>query len=150
MPIVRTVLDFLELRPVFRRSVLDYVLVALRHFQTLYRDPLDAGRALITAHGPASNALPLSSNSSTRRCGSPGHPVHRAVCCSRFCLRYLMPDLAATTPRDTTLGQELLAFLDLRPFFTHWWTQVFWWLYMLTFLRSVYPYFAFMSPWAAA
>ena len=35
-------------------------------------------------------------------------------------------------------GQDAVAFLDLRPFYTPWWLQVFWWLFVLSVLRSVY------------
>jgi hypothetical protein len=45
-----------------------------------------------------------------------------------------------------TLGQEFIAFIDLRPFFTRWWLRMLWWLYLLDALRIACGIIAFNFP----
>jgi hypothetical protein len=55
----------------------------------------------------------------------------------------LTPALAQSEPATAgarSLLDDLMAFLELRPFFTPWWLQVFWWLFLLTVLADVYGY----------
>ncbi len=53
-------------------------------------------------------------------------------------LKFLMSSRGPEARAPRSWGQDAVAFLDLRPFYTPWWLQVFWWLFVLSVLRSVY------------
>jgi hypothetical protein len=71
---------------------------------------------------------------------------------ARLLIEVLMRFVPAVAPRigspryPETLGQEFMAFIDLRPFFTRWWLRVLWWLYLLDALRVAYGNIAFNVP----
>jgi hypothetical protein len=135
MPAVRWMLDFLELRPVFTLR-LAQVCWWLYILAKLYFTPWGVYR-IITSAGPASwryNWLEALYQP---------FRVLVLLATARLLLDVLLAILwpERQMPRaPQPLGRELLAFLDLRPFFTRWWIQVFWWLYLLNFLHSLYGY----------
>lgn len=135
MPVVRWILDFLELRPVFTLRLAQAVWW-LYIAERLYFTPWGFYR-IITSSGPASSLYNWFDAFFT--------PFRVLVMLAT--VRLLIDVLLAILwphrrePQEPqSFGRELLAFLDLRPFFTRWWAQLFWWFYLLTFLHSLYPY----------
>ena len=145
MPALQAILDFLELRRVFALRAIQ-VVWWLYLCQRLYGTNWGFSRIMTTRGQPVAQYFSWFDFFFT--------PVRVLVALAtvrlllEVLLAFLMPASRPTV--DRTLGQDLLAFLDLRPFFTRWWLQIFWWLYLLTFLRSAYPYFVFTPPWVYA
>ena len=64
-------------------------------------------------------------------------------------LKFVTPRHHPETPRQRSWSEDASAFFDLRPFYTAWWLQVFWWLFILSMLRAVYIYILGNVPWEA-
>jgi hypothetical protein len=145
MPVLRTILDFLELRPVF-------TLLAVQVFWWLYiLEKLYSTHWGLTRTFAGRSPAPWLYN--WFEFAFTPLRVLVALATARLLLEVLLALLmpaARPLRRHPSLGQELLAFVDLRPFFNRWWLQMFWWLYLLTFLRAIYPYFFFSPPWVFA
>ena len=133
MSALRRSLDFLELRPAFTLRVVQlfwWLYIAERLFSAHW-----GVYQLVTATGPVSWQFNWFHAAVS--------PVRILVtlATARLFLEVLFMLLwpERRNARDTqSLGSELLAFLDLRPFFTRFWLHVFWTLYLLTFLYSLY------------
>jgi hypothetical protein len=66
-------------------------------------------------------------------------------------LKFVMPSRDSELHRQRTWVQDALAFFDLRPFYTRWWLQVLWWLFLLSVLRTVYILvLSYISLWSPA
>lgn len=53
-------------------------------------------------------------------------------------LKFITPSRGDPPATPPSWGQEALAFFDLRPFYTRWWLRVFWLLFLLSMLRTIY------------
>jgi hypothetical protein len=145
MSAIRRFLDFLELKPVFTLRVVQvcwWLYVAEQLFRTHW-----GVYQVITGKGAASWQLNWLHAAFT--------PLRVLVALATIrllldvLLALLLPSDRRTARDGQALGGELLAFLDLRPFFTRWWLHVFWALYLLTFLYSLYLNTHIGSAWLA-
>ena len=145
MPGLQKLLDFLELRPVFALRAVQ-VFWWLYIFERLYRTNW---RYLHTVAGRS----PPDSYWRYDWFEWLFTPLRTLVALATVrllldvLLALLMPSSQQTSSHPS-LGQELLAFVDLRASLTRWWVQVFWWLFLLTTMRAIYPYFLFGNLWS--
>ena len=146
MPVWRRLVDFFELRPFFTLWIVR-VVWWLYIFKQIEWLTYIKWTTIIVPRGPSwflasgwSNAFFTLLNTMVL--------LMTARLAIEVLLKFVMPSHDADPPRLRSWGQEALAFFDLRPFYTSWWLQLFWWLFLLSTLRTLYIYVIGNLPWS--